>query len=348
MNRTVLMITVFLPLIPMMAVTLRSGAFGRGSVGMLFRLFFLGVLAAVPAFLMEAGGMLAVSVVLRFFSTVENFAAVRALLRYVLATALIEEAWKHFVLRSSTWDKMIMETVADGIAASSVVGIGFSAVIYTAWQVSDLTIPADMEVLRAAMPEFLHAGAVASFLFALLFIPSHFGYSGLMGALYGFAKGSEQKEHAARARFMLFVSCLIPVIVHGAFSASLGYGIGENKILWTGLGFIGEGLCALLIGMVMRAARDDMLADLYGEREERRDVDFADSEEFADFAEAAGGESDAVSPREELPATEAADRKSLPFSGDAGLQEQAPSAAAGEDDSPKTPVSGSFEALDHI
>lgn len=339
MNRTVLMITAFLPLIPMMAVTLRSGAFGRGSVGMLFRLFFLGVISAVPAFLMEAGCMLAVSVAMRIFPAAGNFVQIRTLLRYVLAAALIEEGWKHFVLRSSTWDKMIMETVADGIAASAVVGIGFSAVIYAAWQVSDLLIPADMEVLRAAMPEFLHAGAVASFLFALLFIPSHFGYSGLMGALYGLAKGSEQKEHGIRAKLMLFISFLVPVTAHGAFSASLGYGIGENKILWMGLGFLGEALCALIVGMAMGAARDDMLADRYGvggEEEEMEDVDFADSEEFAEFAEAAGGKKDGdvfytleppgaigygrPAQDEELPA-EVKEREGLSLSGDADAEE---------------------------
>lgn len=340
MNLTVLMITAFLPLIPMMAVTLRSGAFGRGSVGMLFRLFFLGVMAAVPAFLMEAGCMLAVSVAMRFFAASVNFVQIRTVLRYVLAAALIEEAWKHFVLRSSTWDKMIMETVADGIAASSVVGIGFSAVIYTAWQVSDLLIPADMEVLRAALPEFLHAGAVVSFLYALLFIPSHFGYSGLMGALYGLAKGSEQKEHAIRAKIMLFISFLVPVTAHGAFASSLGYGIGENKILWIGLGFLGEALCALIVGMAMGAARDDMLADRYGgvEEEEVEDVDFADSEEFAEFAEAAGGVKDddvfytLEPPRaigyegpaqdENMPA-EVKEREGLPLSGDADAEEPA-------------------------
>lgn len=291
MNRTVLMITAYLPLVPAMAVTLRSGAFGRGSIGMLFRLFFLGVLAAVPAFLMEAGGMLAASVALRVFDPGPRLAAVRALLRYFLAAALIEEGWKHFVLRSSTWDKMTMETVADGIAASTVVGIGFSSVLYAAWQFSDLVIPGDMEVLRAAMPEFLRAGAVSSFLYALLFIPSHFGYSGLMGALYGFAKGSEQKKHSARAGFMLFVSFLLPAMAHGAFSASLGYGMGENRILWMALGFAGEALCALVVGAAMRAAREDLLADVDTDKE--GEVDFGDSEEFAAFAEAAGTQSGA-------------------------------------------------------
>lgn len=112
MNISVLLIAAYLPLLPILFLILRSGSFGRGSAGTFLKLFFLGVAAAVPAFLMEAGGMLAVTVLMKVFlsgSREESLYLISAVLRYVLVAAVIEEAWKHFVLRKSTWTQMTME-----------------------------------------------------------------------------------------------------------------------------------------------------------------------------------------------------------------------------------------------
>ena len=59
MNLTVLLIAAYLPVLPVLFIILRSGSFGRGSAGTFLKLFFLGVAAAVPSFLMEAGAMIA-------------------------------------------------------------------------------------------------------------------------------------------------------------------------------------------------------------------------------------------------------------------------------------------------
>ena len=296
MNLTVLLIAAYLPLPLILFMILRSGSFGKGSVGTLLKLFFLGVLAAVPAFLMEAGGLLALEVLLRVIPE-SAFGGSRLLvstiLRYVLAVALIEEAWKHFVLRVSTWKQMVMETVGDGIAASAVVGAGFSAVLYGAWQAAWRLVPADMGALHGAMPDYLRAGAVISFLYAVGFLISHFGYSGLMGMFYGVAKRSEQKAHGGRAGFMLFISCLIPVLVHGLFAALIGYGIASEKVWWFAVGFAAQVVVALLMASVLSHSADDAFAARQLEREQGEDpdrpVDFADSEEFAAFAESEGG-----------------------------------------------------------
>ncbi|MBR7190382.1 MAG: PrsW family intramembrane metalloprotease, partial [Oscillospiraceae bacterium] len=167
MNLTVLLIAAFLPLPVLLFMILRSGSFGKGSIGTMLKLFFLGVASAVPAFLMEAGCLLVISVFLGLFPDDAfggNLPVVSAVLRCFIAAALIEEGWKLFVLRASTWKQMIMENITDGIAASALVGTGFSAVMYGAWQAAYYVIPAHMEILREALPEFLGAGAVTSFL----------------------------------------------------------------------------------------------------------------------------------------------------------------------------------------
>ena len=265
MNLTIILIAAYLPLFPLLFLILRSRSFGKGSRRIFFKLLFLGLLAAVPAFLMAAGGLGAAAVIFRLFpenAEGKQAALFSVLLRYVLAGALIEEAWKHFILRISTWKQMTMETVGDGIAAAAVVGTAFSAVLYLAWQAAYHVLPPDLEILRSAMPDFLSAGPVASFIHALLFIPSHFGYAGLMGVLYGFAKGSEQKKHAGRAGFMLTVSFLLAVLVHGVIESLVGYGFVTGQKLWLILGFAAEALLAFLMASA--------------------------SEEFADFAEAEG------------------------------------------------------------
>ena len=291
MNLTIILIAAYLPLFPLLFLILRSRSFGKGSRRIFFKLLFLGLLAAVPAFLMAAGGMGAAAVIFRLFpenAEGKQAALFSVLLRYVLAGALIEEAWKHFILRISTWKQMTMETVGDGIAAAAVVGTAFSAVLYLAWQAAYHVLPPDLEILRSAMPDFLSAGPVASFIHALLFIPSHFGYAGLMGVLYGFAKGSEQKKHAGRAGFMLTVSFLLAVLVHGVIESLVGYGFVTGQKLWLILGFAAEALLAFLMASALVAVRDSSLEAALGQDEPEPPVEFADSEEFADFAEAEG------------------------------------------------------------
>lgn len=290
MNLIVLLIAAWLPLLPVLFILLRSGSFGKGSLGMLLRLFFLGVAAAVPAFLMEAGALIVVTILLRLFPDVEGgggLLLLSVILRYMVVAAVIEEAWKHFVLRVSTWKQMTMETAADGIAAAGVVSAGFAAVMYGFWQ-AGAVLTADMEMLHRAMPEFLTAGPVVAFLFALLYIFSHFGFAGLMGALYGIAKGSEQKSHAGRAGFMLFVSWILPVLAHGTCAALTAYGIASGHVLWVVLGLGAQTILALIIAAALSSASDADGADMAASADQAP-VDFADSEEFADFAEAEGG-----------------------------------------------------------
>lgn len=291
MNLTIILIAAYLPLFPLLFLILRSRSFGKGSRRIFFKLLFLGLLAAVPAFLMAAGGLGAAAVIFRLFpenAEGKQAALFSVLLRYVLAGALIEEAWKHFILRISTWKQMTMETVGDGIAAAAVVGTAFSAVLYLAWQAAYHVLPPDLEILRSAMPDFLSAGPVAAFIHALLFIPSHFGYAGLMGVLYGFAKGSEQKKHSGRAGFMLTVSFLLAVLAHGLIESLVGYGFVTGQKLWLILGFAAEALLAFLMASALVAVRDSSLEAALGHDEPEPPVEFADSEEFADFAEAEG------------------------------------------------------------
>ena len=290
MDLTVLLISAYLPLPIVVFMILRSRAFGKGSIGTMLKLFFLGVAAAVPAFLMEAACLLVIKILLGLFPDNAfggNLLLVRAIVRYFIGVALIEEGWKHFVLRSSTWKQMIMETITDGVAASALVGSGFSAVMYGAWIAAFYVIPADMEVLRDTMPDYLGAGAVTAFLFALLYILSHFGYSGLMGAFYGIAKNSEQKEHGKRAGFMLFVSYLLPFLLHGFCAAVSGYGVAAGKMYWVLVGLAMEVIPALLMISMLSNASDAVSEDVFSGREDQT-VDFADSEEFASFAEEAG------------------------------------------------------------
>lgn len=297
MNLTIILIAAYLPLFPLLFLILRSRSFGKGSRRIFFKLLFLGLLAAVPAFLMAAGGLGAAAVIFRLFpenAEGKQAALFSVLLRYVLAGALIEEAWKHFILRISTWKQMTMETVGDGIAAAAVVGTAFSAVLYLAWQAAYHVLPPDLEILRSAMPDFLSAGPVAAFIHALLFIPSHFGYAGLMGVLYGFAKGSEQKKHSGRAGFMLTVSFLLAVLAHGVIESLVGYGFVTGQKLWLILGFAAEALLAFLMASALVAVRDSSLEAALGQDEPEPPVEFADSEEFADFAEAEGSSGAAV------------------------------------------------------
>jgi hypothetical protein len=141
--------------------------------------------------------------------------------------------------------------------------------------------------VRDAFPDFLHAGTVTAFIFALLFMFSIFGFSGLMGAFYGIAKREEQKDHGGRAGFMLFLSFLLPVLFHGLCAALIGYGIAEAKVLWLAIGLVLEVLMGFLMAAELGRTSDQASGeDQFGTGE--KPVDFADSEEFASFAENSG------------------------------------------------------------
>ena len=344
MNVAVLLIAAYLMLIPVLYLVIRSGAFGKGSGGTLLKLFFLGAAVAVPAFLMEAGLLLLVTVVLRLLRDGQftgGFLLVSCILRYVLATALVEELCKLFVLRSVTWKQMTMEKITDGTAASAVVGAGFSAVMILAWLAAWSLVPEDMASLRNAMPDFLRAGAVISFLFALLYIPSHFGYSGFMGSLYGVAKGSEQKNHGGRAGFMLFVSFMMPFLVHSACMVMIGYGIAGESLLWIILGLAAEVLLAAAVMKTLSGAkREGKLL----EEEADTGVDFADSEEFADFAEAAGAEEGHLI----SVGSEDGDDHLPGIDGGEGDESNAPGAGGGESDESNLPGAGSEDGKDPV
>ena len=91
MDLTVLLISAYLPLPILMFMILRSGAFGKGSIGTMFRLFFLGVAAAVPAFLMEAACLLVIKILMGLFPDDAfggHLLLVRAIVRYFIAVAL--------------------------------------------------------------------------------------------------------------------------------------------------------------------------------------------------------------------------------------------------------------------
>ena len=290
MNLTVLLIAAYLPLPFILFMILRSGSFGKGSVGTLLKLFFLGAAVAVPAFLMEASCLFVIKMILGIFPEGAfggNLPLVSAILRSLIAVALIQEGWRLFVLRKTTWKQMTMETLADGIAASAVVGAGFSMVMYGAWQAVFRLLPANLDAVRDAFPDFLHAGTVTAFIFALLFMFSIFGFSGLMGAFYGIAKREEQKDHGGRAGFMLFLSFLLPVLFHGLCAALIGYGIAEAKVLWLAIGLVLEVLMGFLMAAELGRTSDQASGeDQFGTGE--KPVDFADSEEFASFAENSG------------------------------------------------------------
>ena len=339
MNLIVLLIAAYLPLPFILFLILRSGSFGRGSLGTLFKLFFLGVASAVPAFLMEAGALLAVSILLRLFPEDASggmLPVLTVVLKYVIVISVIEECWKHFVLRVSTWKQMTMDTVGDGIAASTLVSAGFAAVMYGAWMAGYCLIPEDMEFVRSGMPEYLSAGPVSTFLFALLYIFTHFGYSGFMGALYGVAKGSEQKEHGGRAGFMLGVSLVLPILVHGGVAALTAYGFMTGQVLWLALGLAAGTLLGALMVSVLRSSKNEV--DFLQTAD--KPVEFADSEEFAEFVEHYGADQpglpeNTVAEQRDFPGNSNAEQLDFPENLGAEKQEISEKAGAERQDFPE-------------
>ena len=59
---------------------------------------------------------------------------------------------------------------------------------------------------------------------------------------------------------MLSMSYLLPVLMHGICAGMIGYGLSSDQVLWYILGFVAEGILAMVIAITLSSARDAALA----------------------------------------------------------------------------------------
>ena len=162
----------------------------KESPRLLRRLFFCGVLSAIPAVILE---ILAEQLNMRIASSEEMY----LILDNFLGTALVEEGCKYFFLKRRTWRDPEFNYRFDGVVYAVTVSLGFAAI----------------ENLNYVMEYGLSNALIR----ALISIPGHCIFGIFMGYYYGLAKADEAMGDGVSGRRHLFMAAAVPVILHGIF-----------------------------------------------------------------------------------------------------------------------------------
>ncbi len=167
--------------------------------GLLAKLFIFGALTVISAVLL---GMVAEA--LNIF---DEGTTAYILFDNFIATALIEEGGKYFVLKKCTWKHPAFNYTFDAVVYAITVSLGFATV-------ENIFYVMDGDIVTALMR-------------AVLSVPGHAIDGLFMGCYYGAARLSGRKSVA---------TLLVPVLLHGFYDFCLSM----DSIAFTGLFFIFE------------------------------------------------------------------------------------------------------------
>ncbi len=170
--------------------------------GLLVKLFFFGVLATIPAAIIEAFGE---RLVTGLFGGTGGL--IGGLVEYFIVVALTEEGCKYFFLKRGSWNDPAFDYCFDAIVYSVAVSLGFAAFENVQYVFS--------------------YGLVTALVRAVTAIPGHAIFGIFMGHYYGIAKIAEFQGNQAASKKMLRKALWVPVLLHGfydfAASSSNGF-----------------------------------------------------------------------------------------------------------------------------
>ncbi|MBQ6128212.1 MAG: PrsW family intramembrane metalloprotease, partial [Lachnospiraceae bacterium] len=193
-NQYMLLLSV-LPSIILFVVVWRGDRYEKEPPKLLVKLFLLGALTTVSAFIIELlfsdfilgscdpQGML--------FLIVDNF----------LVVAVAEEAGKYFVLKKVTWKHPAFNYTFDAVVYAVTVSLGFATL--------------------ENMLYLVDGGLGTAVMRALFSVPGHFIDALYMGYYYGFARYSEAFGDERLRKKYLRQAFIVPVLIHGFYDFCL-------------------------------------------------------------------------------------------------------------------------------
>ena len=204
MDISSLSFSVYLAIIPSILLCLyvyRMDVVEKEPIHLLLILFFVGVLATVPA---------------RFFEqtliSVTGLETTNISDCFILAffvIALVEEGYKFLVLLVSCWKNKEFNYRYDAIVYSVFISIGFA------------TLENILYVQSSSYNVALWRGVIS--------VPAHAFYAIASGFFLGFAKENSIKHNRGKMILFLFLAFLAPVLLHGIFDFLL---LTENDVLF--------------------------------------------------------------------------------------------------------------------
>ena len=204
MDISSLSFSVYLAIIPSILLCLyvyRMDVVEKEPIHLLLILFFVGVLTTVPARFFE---QTLISVTGLQFTNVYD-----CLILSFLIIALVEEGYKFLVLFISCWKNKEFNYRYDAIVYSVFISIGFA------------TLENILYVQNSGYSVALYRGIIS--------VPAHAFYAVASGFFLGLAKENSTKHKTSKTLLYIFLSLLVPVVMHGIFDFLL---LTENDILF--------------------------------------------------------------------------------------------------------------------
>lgn len=180
-----------LPVVVLAWFVYRQDKYEKEPFGQLVKAFFFGVLAIVPAIVMES--------VLGFFTP--PFPIISGAYTGFIVAGCSEELCKLIMLRLAVWKSAAFNEYFDGIVYACFVSLGFAC------------LENIMYVFQAGVfSDALVTGTVR----AVLSVPGHFLFAVMMGYYFALAKFDSDN----RSKYM-FKAFFIPMLMHGTFDSLL-------------------------------------------------------------------------------------------------------------------------------
>ncbi len=186
----ILIAAAVIPAIILMILVYKTDKLEREPIGSLIRLVFYGMLSTLLASALETAG----EFLLGLFCRSE---AVYRILLYVVIVGIGEELCKFLLLKTRTWTLESFNCRYDGVVYAAFIALGFAL-----WE---------------NIQYVLLYGFDTALIRAVTAVPGHCSFGVFMGIWYGSARQAAADGDDAKARRALFLSVLLPGLVHGAY-----------------------------------------------------------------------------------------------------------------------------------
>ena len=177
----------------LMFMIYRADRVEKEPVGLLIRLFVLGMLSCIPAAIIEGVLCSVLDTIMpdatMLYLLVENF----------LIIAMAEEGVKYLIIKTQTWNHRAFDYRFDGIVYAVITSLGFAFF-------------ENIFYVFGGESAFFIAG-----MRAITSIPGHCTFGIMMGYYYGQAKYAEKHGNILECKRNLQLAYLIPLLLHGFY-----------------------------------------------------------------------------------------------------------------------------------